>query len=272
MNKNLFDLTDRTAVVTGGNGILGSAMARGLAKAGAKVVVLGRKQETGDKVVKDIEREGGKAMFVQADVLEEADLIRAKNEINATFGNIDILINSAGGNMAGAVITPDQKFFDLSMDAFDKVVDLNLKGTVLPVKVLAVDMANNGSGVIVNIASMASIKPITRVVGYSAAKAAVDNFTKWLAVEMARKYGSGIRVNAIAPGFFITEQNRSLLTNPDGSYTARGDAAIKQTPFARFGEPDELIGTLLWLCGDGAKFVTGTTIPVDGGFSAYFGV
>jgi NAD(P)-dependent dehydrogenase (short-subunit alcohol dehydrogenase family) len=271
MNK-FFDLSGRTAVITGGTGVLGSAMAIGLARAGADVVVIGRKKASGDSVVKAIEQEKRRARFVSADVLDEQQLVKAREEIMETFGKIDILVNAAGGNMPGAIITPDQKFFDLNIDEFDRVVDLNLKGTVLPTKVLTQDMASRGKGVIINIASMASIKPITRVVGYSAAKAAVDNFTKWLAVEMARKYGEGIRVNAIAPGFFITEQNRALLTQPDGSFTPRGEQAIRQTPFARFGVPDELIGTLIWLCTDSSAFVTGITVPVDGGFSAFFGV
>lgn len=270
--SNLFDLSGQTAVITGGTGVLGSAMAIGLARAGAQVVVIGRKKASGDSVVNAITAAKGKARFVSADVLDESQLLSARQAILDDFGKIDILVNAAGGNMPGAVITPDQKFFDLKIDEFDRVVDLNLKGTVLPTKVLTEDMANRGKGVIINIASMASIKPITRVVGYSAAKAAVDNFTKWLAVEMAKKYGEGIRVNAIAPGFFITEQNRTLLTQPDGSYTARGEQAIRQTPFARFGIPEELIGTLIWLCSDSSAFVTGVTIPVDGGFSAFFGV
>jgi NAD(P)-dependent dehydrogenase (short-subunit alcohol dehydrogenase family) len=270
--NTLFDLSGRTAVITGGTGVLGSAMAVGLAKAGADIVVMGRKKASGDNVVNAVKQIRGKALFVQADVLDQAQLIEARKIIISEFGKIDILINAAGGNMPGAIITPDQKFFDLNIDEFDRVVDLNLKGTVLPSKILTQDMASRGKGTIINIASMASIKPITRVVGYSAAKAAVDNFTKWLSVEMARKYGEGIRVNAIAPGFFITEQNRALLTNPDGSFTARGEQAIRQTPFARFGVPDELIGTLVWLCADASSFVTGVTIPVDGGFSAFFGV
>lgn len=270
--NTLFDLSGRTAVITGGTGVLGSAMAVGLAQAGADVVVIGRKKASGNTVVNAVEQTGRRARFVSADVLDAAQLMEARSIILREFGKIDILVNAAGGNMPGAIITPDQKFFDLNIDEFDRVVDLNLKGTVLPTKILTQDMADRGRGVIINIASMASIKPITRVVGYSAAKAAVDNFTKWLSVEMARKYGEGIRVNAIAPGFFITEQNRALLTNADGSYTARGEQAIRQTPFARFGVPDELIGTLVWLCADASRFVTGTTIPVDGGFSAFFGV
>jgi len=271
MNK-LFDLTGKTAVITGGTGVLGSAMARGLADAGTNIVLVGRKQDAGNALVSSLTSSGYKALFVQADVLDADQLVRAKEKILSTFGTIDILVNAAGGNLPGAIIMPDQNFFDLQMDEFQKVVDLNLKGTVLPTKVFCDVMAKQKKGVIINIASMASFKPITRVVGYSAAKAAVDNFTQWLAVEMAKKFGEGLRVNAIAPGFFITEQNRKLLTNPDGTYTPRGESAIKQTPFGRFGEPDELIGTLIWLCSDASKFVTGVTVPVDGGFNVFFGV
>jgi NAD(P)-dependent dehydrogenase (short-subunit alcohol dehydrogenase family) len=188
------------------------------------------------------------------------------------FGTIDILINAAGGNMPGATIPPDKNFFDLKIEDFQKVVDLNLHGSVIPTKVFSEVMVKNKKGVVINISSMASIRIITRVLGYSAAKAAVDNFTKWMAVEMAKKFGEGFRVNAIAPGFFITEQNRSLLTNADGTLTARGQAVIQQTPFGRFGEPEELNGTLIWLCSDAAKFVTGVVVPVDGGFSVFSGV
>lgn len=270
--KQLFDLGGRVAVVTGGTGVLGSEMCVGLAKAGARVAIIGRKKESADVVVRAIEANGGEARFYAADVLDESQLVAARTAILNHFSKIDILVNAAGGNLPGAVVTPEQTFFDLKLDEFDKVVDLNLKGTVLPTQVFTTNMAERRAGVVINIASMASIKPITRVVGYSAAKAAVDNFTKWLSVEMARKYGEGIRVNAIAPGFFITEQNRSLLTNADGSYTARGEQAIRQTPFARFGVAAELTGTLIWLCADASKFVTGVTVPVDGGFSAFFGV
>jgi len=270
--KNLFDLSGKTAIVTGGTGILGRAMAKGLAQAGANTVIIGRRKDAGDEVVESMKNLPGKSLFVQSDVLDADQLAKAKEATLDAFGGIDILVNSAGGNMPGAVIMPDQNFFDLQIPEFDKVVDLNLKGTVLPTKVFCDVMARQKKGVIINIASMASFRPITRVVGYSAAKAAVDNFTQWLAVEMAKKFGEGIRVNAIAPGFFLTEQNRTLLTNPDGTYTARGEAAIRQTPFARFGHPDELIGTLIWLCGDGAKFVTGVTVPVDGGFNVFCGV
>ncbi len=271
MNK-LFDLSGKTAVVTGGTGVLGSSMAKGLAEAGTNTVVMGRRKEAGDQVVDAIRAKGHKAIFVQADVLNPEQLIKAKEKIISEYGTIDILVNSAGGNLPGAVIMPEQNFFDLKIEEFQKVVDLNLKGTVLPTQLLCDVMANQKSGVVVNIASMASYRPITRVVGYSAAKAAVDNFTQWLAVEMAKKFGEGIRVNAIAPGFFLTEQNRNLLTNPDGTYTLRGESAIRQTPFARFGVPEELTGTLIWLCSDASKFVTGVTIPVDGGFNVFCGV
>lgn len=268
----LFDLTGKTALITGGTGVLGTAMAIGLAEAGANTVILGRRKESGDELVKSIQNRGSKSLFVKADVLDATDLLAAKEKVLAEFGTIDILVNAAGGNLPGAVIMPEQNFFDLKMEEFDKVVALNLTGTVLPTKIFCEEMAKRKKGVIINIASMASLRPITRVVGYSASKAAVDNFTHWLAIEMAKKFGEGIRVNAIAPGFFLTEQNRKLLTNPDGSHTARGEAAIRQTPFNRFGMPEELIGTLIWLCSDASKFVTGVTVPVDGGFNVFCGV
>ena len=270
--SKLFDLTGKTALITGGTGVLGTAMAMGLAEAGANTVILGRRKDSGDELVKSIKSKGSKSMFVKADVLDATDLLAAKEKVMAEFGTLDILINAAGGNLPGAVIMPEQNFFDLKMDEFDKVVALNLTGTVLPTKIFCDEMAKKKKGVIINIASMASLRPITRVVGYSASKAAVDNFTHWLAIEMAKKFGEGIRVNAIAPGFFLTEQNRKLLTNPDGTYTARGEAAIRQTPFNRFGLPEELIGTLIWLCSDASKFVTGVTVPVDGGFNVFCGV
>lgn len=271
MNK-LFDLTGKTAVITGGTGVLGSVMAKGLAEAGAAVVIIGRRVDAGDQFIGSLKSSGFRALFVQADVLDAEQLTKAKEKILSELGTIDILVNAAGGNLPGAIIMPEQNFFDLKMEEFQKVVDLNLKGTVLPTKIFCDVMAKQKTGVIINIASMASFRPITRVVGYSASKAAVDNFTQWLAVEMAKKFGEGIRVNAIAPGFFITEQNRKLLTNEDGTYTARGEAAIRQTPFARFGVPEELIGTLIWLCADSSKFVTGVTVPVDGGFNVFCGV
>ena len=270
--SNLFDLRGKVAVITGGTGVLGAEMARGLAASGVKVVVTGRRQSAGEEVVGSIQRDGNEASFFAADVLDPAALEKINEHILNKYGAIDILVNAAGGNLPGAVITPDKTFFDLKMDEFQKVVDLNLGGTVLPTKIFCQYMASVGKGAVINIASMASYRPITRVVGYAAAKAAIVNFTEWMAIEMARKFGEGIRVNGIAPGFFLTEQNRNLLTNPDGSYTPRGEAAIQNTPFGRFGAPDELIGTLIWLCSDASSFVTGVTIPVDGGFNVYCGV
>ena len=270
--QKLFDISGKTAVITGGTGVLGGVMAMGLALAGANVAVLGRKKESGDDVLKKIASKGKRALFVQADVLDAAQLADAKERILREYETIDILVNAAGGNMPGAVVMPEQNFFDLQIEEFRKVVDLNLLGTVLPTKIFCDVMAKQKKGVVINISSMASFRPVTRVVGYSAAKAGIDNFTGWLAIEMAKKFGEGIRVNAIAPGFFITEQNRSLLTNQDGSFTARGEAVIRNTPFARFGLPEELVGTLIWLCSDASRFVTGVDIPVDGGFNVFCGV
>jgi NAD(P)-dependent dehydrogenase (short-subunit alcohol dehydrogenase family) len=268
----LFSLSGKTAIVTGGTGVLGGAMVKGLAAAGASVAILGRRKDAADALAKEIKRSGGKAIGIKADVLDRESLVQARADVMKEFGSIDILVNAAGGNMPGAVIAPDKNFFSLNMDDFQKVVDLNLMGTVLPSQVFSEDMAKKKKGVIINIASMASFRPITRVVGYSAAKAGVENFTGWLAVEMAKKFGEGIRVNAISPGFFITEQNKNLLTNPDGTYTARGQSAVNQTPFARFGKPDELVGTLIWLCSDASAFVTGVNVAVDGGFNVFCGV
>lgn len=270
--KQLFSIENKVAVITGGTGVLGSVMAKGMAEAGANVIIVGRRIEAGEKVVGEILKGGGKAKFIQADVLNKDDLQKVKAQILSNAGTIDILINGAGGNMPGATIPPDKTFFDLDTKAFQQVVDLNLLGTVLPSQIFGEVMAANKKGIIINISSMSAFRPITRVVGYSAAKAAIDNFTQWLAVELAKKVGQGIRVNAIAPGFFLTEQNRALLTNTDGTLTARGNAVINQTPFGRFGEADELVGTLLWLCSDASKFVTGVVVPVDGGFNAFCGV
>lgn len=271
MNQ-LFDLKGKTAIITGGNGVLGGAMAEGLAGAGAFVGIMGRTEETVSQKVEEIRQQGGEAIPLVADVLNTDDLQRAKEKILKERGQIDIVINAAGGNMPGAIINPDQSILDLDNQAFEKVVDLNLLGTYYPTKVFAEAMIGRKEGVIVNISSMAAQRVITRVIGYSAAKSAIDNFTRSLAVEMALKYGDGIRVNAIAPGFFIGKQNRDLLLNKDHSLTARGQTIVNNTPMKRFGEPEELIGTALWLCSDASKFVTGTVIPVDGGFSAFSGV
>jgi len=270
--QDIFNLQGKLAVVTGGTGVLGSAMSKALAKAGATVVILGRRKDAADTLADEIKKAGGTATGISADVLNEQQLKEARKTITDQFGTIDILVNGAGGNMPGATILPDKSFLDLKIDDFQKVVDLNLTGTVLPSQVFGEVMVTKRKGNIINISSMTAFRPLTRVVGYSAAKAAISNLTQWLAVEMAKKFGEGIRVNAIAPGFFLTEQNRTLLTTPDGGLTLRGESIIRSTPFGRFGEADELNGTLIWLCSDASKFVSGIVVPVDGGFSAFTGV
>ena len=269
---NLFSLKNKTAIVTGGTGVLGSEMVLALAEAGASVGVLGRRQQQADEVVQQVSERGGRAISLPADVLEVDSLEAARETMLAEFGTVDILINAAGGNQPGATIAPDQTIFDLQVPDLQKVINLNLMGTILPSQVFGKVMADQKSGVIVNISSMAAYQAITRVMGYSVAKSAVEGYTRWLAVEMAQKFGEGIRVNAIAPGFFLADQNRRLLTNEDGSLTERGQQIINNTPFRRFGEPNELAGTLLWLCSDASRFVTGISVPVDGGFNCYSGV
>ncbi|HJE87821.1 SDR family oxidoreductase [Rikenella microfusus] len=272
--ENLYDLSGRVAVVTGGYGVLGGSMALFLARQGAKVAILGRNAEKGEAKAREIAAAtGGETIFLQADVLDKPALERACAKLTAEWGAADILLNAAGGNQAGATIAPDRTIFDLDTAAMRGVVDLNFMGTVLPTLVFGKAMADAGrKGSIVNISSMAAQGVITRVVGYSASKAAIDNFTRWMAVEMAKKFGEGVRVNAIAPGFFLTEQNRTLLTNPDGSLTDRSRDIIAATPYGRFGEPEELNGTLGWLASDASAFVTGVVVPVDGGFSIFTGV
>jgi NAD(P)-dependent dehydrogenase (short-subunit alcohol dehydrogenase family) len=267
--RNLFDITDRVIVLTGGSGVLGSCMAEYLAEQGAKVVVLARNKEKGDALVDGIVAKGYEAMFLQTDVNDREILEKNAEDIVARYGRIDVLINGAGGNMPGATIGPDKTLFDLNIDDFKKVVDLNLFGTIIPTMVFAKVMTQQKQGNIINISSESALRPLTRVAGYGAAKAAVTNFTKYLAIEMASKFGEGFRVNAFAPGFFISEQNRALLTNPDGTLTARGQSIIAHTPFKRFGEPEELLGTLHWLTSDASKFVTGTVTVIDGGFDVF---
>lgn len=268
----MFDLTGKVALVTGGNGILGRSMCAGLAKQGADVAIIGRNAETGDKVVSDIKAQGGKAAFFVCDVLDMDKLNALKAEIIEKYGHVDILVNAAGGNMQGAVIQPDKSFFDVDMDAMRKVFELNYFGTLYPIRVFAEEMVKQGHGSIINITSATVERPLTRVMGYSSAKAAVKNLTRWLSIEFAQKYGEGIRVNALCPGFFLTEQNRSLLTNPDGSLTPRGGQIINSTPMGRMGKPEDLQGALIFLASDESRFVTGTTTIVDGGFDAYSGV
>jgi NAD(P)-dependent dehydrogenase (short-subunit alcohol dehydrogenase family) len=274
---NLFDLSGRVAVVTGATGVLGGAMARGLSRAGARVGILGRRKERTEKVVEEIESLGGEALALQADVLARDQLMAAREATLERWGRVDTLVNAAGGNVAAATVAEDISFFGLEQGPLREVLDLNLLGTVLPTQVFGEAMAKGSSGAevegsIVNVSSMAAQRPLTRVVGYSAAKAAVENLTRWLAAELARKHGPGLRVNAIAPGFFLGEQNRALLVNEDGSPTERGRAIVGHTPAGRFGEPEELVGTLIWLSSPAARFVTGAVVPVDGGFGAFAGV
>lgn len=270
--NSLFSLQGRVAIVTGGTGVLGGAMAHGLAAAGAKIGILGRRAERAADVVAAIQANGGEAMPVPADALDEKSLLQARDQVLQQWGRIDILINAAGGNSADATVFGDVTFFNLKREAVQKMLDLNLMGTILPSQVFGEVMAKAGTGSIINISSMAAQRPLTRVIGYAAAKSAIDNFTRWLAVDLATKHGEGLRVNAIAPGFFIGEQNRAFLINADGSPTPRGETIIAHTPMKRFGEAEELIGAAVWLCSDAAKFVTGIVVPVDGGFSAFGGV
>lgn len=272
MTSALFDLKGRVIVVTGATGVLAGSAARYLAAQGARVVFIGRDQAKLDGALADVARTGGEALGFSCDVLDRAALERTRDAILAKWGRIDVLINAAGGNQPGATITPDKTFLDLNLDAYRQVLALNLDGTVLPSQVFATALIAQKRGVIINFSSMAAARAITRVVGYSNAKAAIDNFTRWLAVEFATKYGDGLRVNAIAPGFFVADQNRRLLLNEDGTPTARGQAVIDQTPFRRFGNTPELHGTLHYLVSDASAFVTGTVVPVDGGFSCFSGV
>ncbi len=267
--NNLFDIKDYVVVITGGTGVLGRCIAKYLAENGAKVVILGRKAEVGEAVVADIVKAGGVAEFFKGDVMNVAEMESISDAVVAKYGRVDVLLNAAGGNMPGATITPTQNFFDLKPEEFQRVLDLNLTGTVIPTQVFLKPMVKQGKGNVVNFSSMAAFRPMTRVCGYAAAKAGISNFTAYMATECAKKFGEGIRVNAIAPGFFITEQNRALLTNPDGSFTQRGQDVIRQTPFGRMGEPEELCGTIHYLISDAAKFVTGTVAVVDGGFNTF---
>jgi len=267
--KDLFSLKDKVTVITGGSGILGTSMVYHFAEQGAQVVILDRNEEAGKILQDSVCANGGNALFLYTDVLDREVLEKNYADILVKYGRIDVLINGAGGNMSGATIAPDKTIFDLEIEAFKKVVELNLFGTILPSMVFTKAMAEQKKGSIINIASESAIRPLTRVAGYGTAKAAVVNFTKYLAGELATKFGEGLRVNAIAPGFFLTEQNRTLLTNPDGSLTERGKTIIAHTPFGRFGEPDELLGTLQWLASDASKFVTGTLTVIDGGFDAF---
>ena len=266
---NLFDVKDRVIVITGATGVLGRAMVRHFAEEGAKVVILGRNEQVGNQLADEAVKAGETAVFYTTNVLDKEQLEQNYADIMERFGRIDVLINGAGGNMPGATIAPDKTLFDLDLEAMRQVVDLNLFGTVLPTMIFARAMVEQKQGSIINIASEAGLRPLTRVAGYGVAKAAVINFTKYMCGELATKFGPGLRVNAIAPGFFLTEQNRTLLTNPDGSLTPRAETILAHTPFKRFGEPEELLGTLQWLASDASRFVSGTLTVIDGGFDAF---
>ncbi|MEP7257873.1 MAG: SDR family oxidoreductase [Flavitalea sp.] len=267
-----FSLKDKVIVVTGATGVLGHAFITALAAEGAIVGLLGRNEKVAKERVEEIKQKNGKAIALIADVTMEDQLLAARQKLLDNFQKIDGLVNAAGGNLPGAVIAPDKNIFQLNMSALKEVMDLNLFGTILPTQVFGEAIAIRGKGSIVNISSMASQQVITKVLGYSLAKSAIDCYTKWFAVELGKRYGDAIRINAIAPGFFLTEQNRSLLTNSDGTMTERGELVIRNTAFSRFGQPDELTGALIWLLSDESKFVTGTVVNVDGGFSIFSGV
>ncbi len=272
-NENLsFDLTDKVIVVTGATGILGEAFVNGLSEAGARVALLGRNEQVGEERANAATERGKAAIFIKCDVLSKEDLTRARDRILHEWGSICGLVNAAGGNIPEAVIAPGADIFEMDIDALKRAFDLNLYGTLLPTCIFGKAMSEYGKGTIVNISSMAAQSAITRVLGYSMAKAAVDNFTRWMCVELAQRYGDKIRMNAIAPGFFVTNQNRHLLVQGNDGYTPRGEAVIRNTPFRRFGEPEELVGTLLWLLSDGSRFVSGEVICVDGGFHIFSGV
>jgi NAD(P)-dependent dehydrogenase (short-subunit alcohol dehydrogenase family) len=270
--SKIYDFTDKTAVITGGTGVLGNAMTAALVGIGANVAVLTRHPEIYSKIDHSMDAGPGSYTFVYGDVLKRELLEDALQIVEDHFGLVDMLINAAGGNHPQATTNQDNPFFDLPKDALEFVFDLNAMGTILPSQVFGKSMTARGEGVILNISSMSAFSPLTRIVAYSAAKAGVNNFTQWLAVHMAQEYSPRIRVNAIAPGFFIAKQNRALLLNEDDTLTARGKRIIEHTPMGRFGNPEDLVGTMLWLLSPASKFVTGVVVPVDGGFSAFSGV
>ena len=272
MSDTTFDISGKVVVLTGGSGTLGSSWSHHLASAGARVVVLGSTSSRVEGLTQKLLKKGHKVLGFSGSVLDRKHLEEVRQAIISKWGRIDAMVNAAGGNMPGATIGEEQSIFDLDLDDFKKVTRLNLDGTVIPSIVFGKVMAEQKAGSIINISSMTATRAVTRVVGYSASKAAIDNFTRWMAVEMATKFSPGIRVNAIAPGFFISNQNKSLLTTEDGNYTERGQAVIDMTPMSRFGKPEELNGVLHWLISDASSFVTGTIVPVDGGFSAFSGV
>lgn len=270
--QDLFTLKNKVIVVTGATGVLGGSFVEAISKQGATVVLIGQNEVLGEERAAFIRSQGGEALFLKVNVLVEAELEVAKNNAVDTYGTIHGLVNGAGGNLPEGVLSPDQDVFKINMEGMKKTMELNVWGTLLPVQVFGPAIAKSGAGSIVNISSVNSKRTVTRGLGYSMGKAAIDLYTKWFAVEMANRYGDAVRINSIMPGFFLTKQNKNLLTKEDGSLSDRGNLIIKNTPFKRFGSPDELTGALIWLLSDASKFVTGMDIGVDGGFTINTGV
>ena len=262
---SLFDIKDQVVVITGGTGVLGRAIGSHLAREGAKVVLLGRRKDVGEELAEDIRKQGGHATFMVCDVTDIEAVNQVRDEVVRLYGRVDALLNAAGGNMPGATIPPGKTLFDVQVEEFQRVLNVNLTGTLIPTQAFLKPMTEAGHGSIVNFSSMAAFRPLSRVMGYAAAKAGISNLTAFL----ASKFSPCIRVNAIAPGFFLTDQNRSLLTTPDGELTERGNDIIRQTPFKRFGKPEELCGTIQYLISEASAFVTGTVAVVDGGFNVF---
>lgn len=271
MSAGLFSVQGKVAVITGAGGVICGAMAREMAKAGMKVALLNRTLEKAQRIAEEITAAGGEAAALQANVLEKETLEAARERILARFGRVDVLVNGAGGNRKEASTSPEMSFFDIPFSALQDVFDLNVMGAILTTQVFGRDIVAS-SGSVINIASMASIIPLTNTIAYSGAKAAAANFTQWLAVHFNQNYGRNIRVNAIAPGFLLTSQNRYLLQQENGEATERGRKVLDKTPMGRYGTPEEMAGAVIWLCSDAASFVNGAIIPIDGGFSAYWGV
>jgi NAD(P)-dependent dehydrogenase (short-subunit alcohol dehydrogenase family) len=271
MNE-LFSLKDKVIVVTGGTGVLGKSFVKGIVAADGTVAIIGRDINKANILVEEIVNKGGKALAISADVLSESQLVVAREKILSAFGKIDGLVNAAGGNIPEGVLQNSADIFDLNIQGMKNALELNVWGTLIPTQIFGSVMVKNGGGSIVNISSVSPKRALTKVLGYSMGKAAVDAYNQWFAVETANRFGDTIRMNALMPGFFLTEQNKTLLTNPDGSLTDRGKLILQNTPFKRFGNPDELIGALIYLLSDASKFVTGTQLSVDGGFSIFSGV
>lgn len=266
---SVFDIKDQVVVITGGTGVLGREIGTYLAHEGARVVLLGRRQDVGEALAEGIRAQGGDAAFYVCDVTDMEMVNGVRDQIVDRYGRVDALLNAAGGNMLGATIPPGKTLFDVQVEEFERVLNVNLTGTLIPTQAFLKPMTEAGHGSIVNFSSMAAFRPLTRVMGYAAAKAGISNLTAFLANEVATKFSPSIRVNAIAPGFFLTDQNRALLTNPDGTLTERGQDVIRQTPFKRFGKPEELCGTIQYLISQASTFVTGTVAVVDGGFNIF---